>query len=139
MKVSELEGALLDYWVARINGWEFYWSSKHKYYSITKPNGGRHHAWEGWTEYNADTGKKNKVPHPATCIHSCDYFPSELWCDGGSLIEKYGINLTVSDNGIWWAMIGKGERLNSQSGPTPLIAACRCIVASVYNEEVPDE
>lgn len=90
MKVSELEGAELDYWVASAEGWQFHWS-KHNYYVITGPNGESEMCWERWSEYDAATGKKNKIPHPHTCMTRIGYFPSTNWYQGGPLIQKYEI------------------------------------------------
>ena len=81
------------------------------------------------------------------------------WAQGGPLIERETFNLTYDrdwvydpnnidpddepDNGDRWLaeFIVRGDRCICAYGPTPLIAAMRCYVASKLGEEVevPDE
>lgn len=63
--------------------------------------------------------------------------PSTDWLTGGPLIEREKI--TVSDALNSWCA-GYNGTLNT-FGPTPLIAAMRCYVASKFGDEVevPDE
>lgn len=76
-----------------------------------------------------------------------DYSPSEDWAQGGPLIEKYhvqtsfnGCGFSRSPTGEHWcayACKDSGEELRpSGSGPTPLIAACRAIVAAKIGDVV---
>jgi hypothetical protein len=116
MKVSDLEGALLDYWVAKAAGLHpipneprgfFYWIDDGA-------------ACSGW------------------------WSPSTIWSQGGPLIEREQI--TIIDCAIKWvAMVrqtwgwdGPWSKFEA-AGPTPLVAAMRAYVASKYGEEVPDE
>lgn len=96
MKVSELTGAALDYWVAKCEG-------------------------ENYAALDF-------------------YVPSQLWDQGGPIIEREGIRLHRSVTGEWWAG-SEAEPQRPVSGPTPLIAAMRCHVAGVMGDEidVPDE
>ena len=59
------------------------------------------------------------------------------WAQGGPIIEREKINLE-QDGFQWWAHIKADEEC---PGPTPLIAAMRCFVASKLGEivEVPRE
>ena len=63
--------------------------------------------------------------------------PSTDWAQGGRLIEKHVTALNQSGTESWWAHAE--DRLGQ--GPTPLIAACRAIVASVIGDiaSVPKE
>lgn len=64
---------------------------------------------------------------------------SESWQDGGPIIECEFIELTTTDEGGWKAMhFGTGV---VTFGPTPLIAAMRCYVASKLGDtvEIPEE
>jgi Protein of unknown function (DUF2591) len=61
-----------------------------------------------------------------------EYKPSTDWAQGGPIIEREGIELE-HDGFIWWSRIKADEDF---SGPTPLIAAMRCYVASVLGDEV---
>jgi hypothetical protein len=74
-----------------------------------------------------------------------DYWqPSELWEQGGPIIEREGIFVRPKTTGGWrcWIYDGKGEGIKfDQHGPTPLIAAMRCYVASKLGDdtEIPKE
>ena len=62
--------------------------------------------------------------------------PSTDWAQGGPIIELGGINIIQS--GSWLAEMNadhSGGVIRSE-GPTPLIAAMRCYVASKLGDEV---
>jgi len=62
------------------------------------------------------------------------YQPSTDWAQGGPIIEREGIELLCESLGFRWvAMPQKGPEWQ---GPTPLIAAMRCYVASKLGAEV---
>jgi hypothetical protein len=65
------------------------------------------------------------------------YTPSTDWSQGGPIIEHNAIHLTPDEYlGVWSAyMTNEGEPYES-TGPTPLIAAMRCFVASKLGDEV---
>ena len=67
--------------------------------------------------------------------------PSRYWAQGGPLIERENIDLvspTPSDP-LWQAM--QWRFAHGAKGPTPLIAAMRCFVASKFGDviDVPEE
>ena len=66
------------------------------------------------------------------------FCPSTDWELGGPIIEREQIDLAVSQNGEWLASTFPAAE---KFGPTPLIAAMRCYVASKLGAEVeiPDE
>lgn len=69
------------------------------------------------------------------------YNPSSNWKYGGPVIEREKIELRNDDaTGEIWAQPWDQDEYQ-QSGPTPLIAAMRCYVASKLGDEVdvPDE
>jgi hypothetical protein len=68
-----------------------------------------------------------------TNSHSTD------WLLSGPIIERERITPHAHDNGDWVAQVRGYD--SEESGPTPLIAAMRCYVASKLGEEVevPDE
>ncbi len=112
MKVAELTGAELDYWVAKAEG--------EKLPRIRK------------TTMGYSTVEVLRKPIYVS------FKPSTRWQQGGPLIEKYTIELRkclYSDN--WFALMHKAGT-KEVFGETPLIAICRCIVASKYGEEVND-
>ena len=66
--------------------------------------------------------------------------PSEYWGDGGPIIEREKIRLNCGD-GTWGVAEGVWEAAHPRNiyvsfGPTPLVAAMRCYVASVLGGEV---
>jgi hypothetical protein len=66
--------------------------------------------------------------------------PSTNWSQGGPIIEREKIALNLSENG-WVATRIEPPSVSEARGPTPLVAAMRCYVASKLGDEVevPDE
>lgn len=69
------------------------------------------------------------------------YSPSADWAQGGPLIEREEIDIycytspkNVPEAGLWAAEITGTN--HKKRGPTPLIAAMRCLVASKMGDEV---
>ena len=66
--------------------------------------------------------------------------PSTDWAQGGPIIEREGMALNMEDTrewrvSMWWDdEDSKGDIL--MVGPTPLIAAMRCYVASQIGDEI---
>jgi len=66
------------------------------------------------------------------------YAPSTNWAQGGPVIERERISVVDVDGYDFW----KADKLNKEAipvinyGPTPLIAAMRCYVASKLGDEV---
>ena len=60
------------------------------------------------------------------------------WAQGGPIIEREKTAIKENGYGHWFAKVGTGKWMR---GPTPLIAAMRCYVASKLGDEVeiPDE
>ena len=78
--------------------------------------------------------------------------PSKHWSEGGPIIEREKIRISPNLNETWSAQIRHTTThplvdhpvlagWTNKHGPTPLIAAMRCFVASRLSEEVevPDE
>ena len=63
-----------------------------------------------------------------------DFKPSSNWAQGGPIIEREGITVRRYTDALWDASIGSLDYI--ADGPTPLIAAMRCYVASKLGEEV---
>lgn len=64
---------------------------------------------------------------------SLSWHPSTDWSQGGPIIEREFIAVWFS-KGDWKSQ--RRDTSNKQHGPTPLIAAMRCLVASKLGEEV---
>jgi hypothetical protein len=73
------------------------------------------------------------------------FSPSTNWAQGGPIIEREGIGLDqYADYPRWQAFTPAPEQQSGQAvctGPTPLIAAMRCYVASKLGDdvEIPEE
>ena len=64
------------------------------------------------------------------------YHPSKDWEYGGPIIERERIELVAVELGDEWIARDYWKEFDEQSGPTPLVAAMRCFVASKLGEEV---
>jgi hypothetical protein len=71
------------------------------------------------------------------------YQPSTDWSQGGPIIERECITLVNADGDDVWSAypIADNPVAHRKSGPTPLIAAMRCYVASKFGDsiEIPDQ
>lgn len=66
-----------------------------------------------------------------------DYSPTTDWAHGGPIIERELVELSIdgaSMDGLWVAK--SSGWYAPASGPTPLIAAMRCYVASKLGDEI---
>lgn len=116
MKTSELTGVQLDYWATQASGIEL-----PPIYAV----------------YDHGQARASREP----------FAPSTSWADGGPIIEREKIAIE-NDNGVWRAFLeylpcyscGASDDLKRLAhGDTPLVAAMRCLVASKYGDEVPDD
>ncbi|RQV20651.1 DUF2591 domain-containing protein [Burkholderia cenocepacia] len=133
MRVSDLTGAQLDYWVARADGCV----------AGAAKEGGR--ALDGTCEPVVFTTSNGtlRVAKKGSVI---DWAPSTDWAQAGPIIEREGIILRPFSDGAWGAayefdMDARGGVFymsGSQEGATPLIAAMRAYVASKFGDEVDD-
>ena len=82
-------------------------------------------------------------------LHYCDvllshpYNPSTDWAQGGPIIEREKMTLSYDEDGQTYSAYvslfrqrGMSNRTRWRSGPTPLVAAMRCLVASQIGDEV---
>ena len=63
-----------------------------------------------------------------------EFAPTADWAQGGPIIEQEWIELGAYHD--QWRAVFHGEESIYQDGPTPLIAAMRCYVASRLGDEV---
>lgn len=136
MKVAELEGALLDLWVARAGE---VWTWAHELFPTMTldptfvsaglfPEDGRDHCF--------------LVPNNPMRQGYVEFSPSTSWEIAGPIIEREFICLNGDDGApdvpaSWDASIFDDGEV-CQTGPTPLIAAMRAFVAWKFGDEVPD-
>jgi hypothetical protein len=122
MKTSELADAALDWAVAECQG----------YFST---NGQSLEYWRSPAGVKHFLYMRNAEGHGVHWTHS-----STDWSEGGPIIEREGLQVTPR-SGYWdaivMARIFEGDGTDYfQTGPTPLIAAMRCYVASRLGDEV---
>lgn len=122
MKVCDLSGALLDYWVLRAEGWV---DDRLHDMQLTR---------------NGEYCIAGAAPKHAVGGH-CWRSPSTDWAVAGPLIEREGIGVMKweipNDAGMNWT----ARNLHADAhvdGPTPLIAAMRLFVQLWFGNEVSD-
>ena len=112
VKVSELTGAALDWAVAKLEGKEIY--------------------LDGETPGFMCLGEMSLYR----------FSPTKYWAQGGPIIEWERIDLLGMVHGAggpWTAAVPRKNHVGWRhlaEGPTPLIAAMRCYVASKLGEEI---
>ncbi|MDF2461881.1 MAG: hypothetical protein K0Q43_116 [Ramlibacter sp.] len=124
MKTSELSGPVLAYMAAIAEGWTCYWTDSAEQGDWLHPSG---------------------TPHGQR-VHRASFRPDLDWSQGGTVIDR------MMDEGLHLIRGPSGKPENKcrasldwpngfYYGPTPLIAALRCRVASKLGAEVdvPDE
>lgn len=118
IKTSELTGPALDWAVAE----------------AMKPSV-NHLERFGIATFGPLFGKGYKYP----CWGTKKYSPSTDWKEGGPIIEREGIWVSDPTGDVLhprqWGALLKGT-MHDTRGPTPLIAAMRCFVASKLGDEV---
>ena len=77
-------------------------------------------------------GKAMKLQDPYWHEGRCAWFSTD-WAEGGPIIERERIDVLYEHDLRWIAVPQKGIE---SYGPTPLIAAMRCYVASKLGDEV---
>ena len=107
MKTSELQGAALD-WVVT---------------TLEKPEACKY-GIEDWREQGKYTVVNGEYV----------YRWHQSWAQGGPIIEREGITVRRYTDALWDASVGRPNYI--ANGPTPLIAAMRCYVASKLGDEV---
>ena len=90
-----------------------------------------------------------KIDQPQWSEYDCElwvqddeyqYSPSTIWSQGGPIIEREWLDTASwpneSDENLRWECT-QYDSINCRTfGPTPLIAAMRCFVASRFGDEV---
>ena len=117
MKTNELKGAALDWAVAKADEERDVLFCQRQYgrliVRVPCTDGGRVAEWP--------------------------YAPSTEWAQGGPIIEREGVTLTQYDDYPNWSATLYATDYNEHkaaTGPTPLIAAMRCYVASKLGDDI---
>ena len=135
MKTSELTGHALNWAVSVAEGDKVY-----------RPRLGRPADWdkEAYLKDGSDDRWVVRVENPKVA-HFVDwtYNPSGDWMQGGPIIEREGIDFWTANSyqdeyGNFTSIKDAKHPKSNQmySGPTPLIAAMRCYVASKLGDDV---
>ena len=129
MKTADLEGPLLDYWVAKAQGLK-----------LVKCENGY------WLVY-APEPMILGIDRSAALNPAVRYSPSTSWAQAGPIIEAEKIDLIHYGEdgykgGLWEAVRRIHTHYIDQrpgdatGGPTPLIAAMRAFVAAKFGDEI---
>jgi hypothetical protein len=123
IKTNELTGAALNWAVAKAEG------KTPKIQCTSFRDAFIYRVYLGWSYEHSSSGS------------IVEYRPSKDWAEGGPIIEREWIDLHCVNDSLWEAECPAPGGLAMQNGPTPLIAAMRCYVASKLGDEVdvPDE
>lgn len=139
MKVSELSGALLDYWVAKIE----FGDGAYEPRIVDWTDGERYCLFPGALNGDEIYGGPR-------------YRPSTDWSIAGPIIEREGIQISPpespvhrhggplagwGESGLWCSTIfrkGPHRRCVQFDEHSPLVAAMRMHVANRFGKEVPD-
>jgi hypothetical protein len=117
-KVNELDGAELDYWVAKGEG-------------LDKP-----------TEQQQKDHLHLKIIGESCYLPSGGaYRPSSDWSQAGRIINRGEVaGISPAKNGGWESIAcgPSAKSTRAQYGPTALIAVMRAYVAGKFGDEVPD-
>ena len=120
MKTSELTGAVLDWAVAKCEGATDFWFDTVATHWV-KLDGKERALSKGWAQ---------------------SYQPSTDWSQGGPIIEREAVTVSQGSPvlGLEWMACDAGST-HVQHGPTYLIAAMRCYVASKLGDtvKIPEE
>lgn len=91
-----------------------------------------------WAVAKAEGRTDVRVDDDGELVGSHEFDYSTDWSQGGPIIERHVFRLEDTDGGSGdierWLAEGSGGVI--QYGPTPLIAAMRCYVASKLGDEV---
>lgn len=135
IKVSELQGAALDWAVAKC---EEYQPRDGIWFELYPKE-----AFEPWEDGTARTDAEISQRLAYFCAITLDDLSySTDWSQGGPIIEREKVRLWNYDDDPWEASIaGIPEGKHKQYGPTPLIAAMRCYVANKLSDvvDIPEE
>ena len=122
IKVSEATPTQLNWMVAKCEGATDEWHTDKPFF------------WDG-------------VPCVREAGHDVEYTPSTDWAQGGPIIERERMDIECWDfhsmpwkASMWWDDENSSGDIQMY-GPTPLIAAMRCYVASKLGDtiEIPEE
>lgn len=118
MKTAELEGKILDYYVALAVGhvWRYKWMMNDEWEPKT------------YTEWQqAEYGHGNPTPP-----YSSD------WAFCGPLIERFELRLSMAGRHAWRAKYFETGDFDHVEGKNPQEAICRAVVAFYFGPDVPD-
>jgi hypothetical protein len=122
VKTSDLQGAALDWAVAKGEGMH-----------VVMARG-------GWFVFDSDAYSEFRNDYNDSKLQM--FCPSTNWAQGGPILEREKIELTYYiGTDEWLATRIGGPAVSEEWGPTPLVAAMRCYVASTLGDtlELPKE
>jgi hypothetical protein len=126
IKASEAEGQALDWAVAKAAGFQTARMVRgHGYTPDTNLAKAKHYTRDDVQQGQLSTGFARSAFNPST-----------NWEQGGPIIERECLSITHERPNGWRAETDADHYDQSEVGPTPLVAAMRCYVASKLGDEV---
>ena len=140
MKTSDLQGAALDWAVAKCEGVETR-NNKVVYFVPHEAESDDELEFVCSADDDAHAIEQCENAYPNCTVDRVEwttrYEPSTDWAQGGPIIEREKISTSTDERGGWMAWIYDGlEMCYLEHGPNPLIAVMRCYVASKLGDEV---
>jgi hypothetical protein len=138
MKTSELTGVALDWAVAKCENFD----TRNNYRCQVIDADDIEYVFECYADDDAHAEEQALDMYPNSEVYLIEhlgiYSPSTDWSQGGPIIERERIHVQPSIGGVWQAELVFGKQ---SYGPTPLVAAIRCYVASKLGDdvEIPEE
>lgn len=128
VKTAELSGSALDWAVAKAIKWieplfgigAIRYIEADSYLMMETP----------------DPDEPEDITKPSHFNHYEQWSPSRIWSQGGPLIEKHMVGVDLDRQGLWVATPINWTAETVQYATTPLIAACRAIVADNLGDTV---
>lgn len=144
MKVSEIKGETLDYWVSRALGYRYWLEQRGVYRLAVKQSPGTEEPYKNRQRWEQDKDRYTEVTSVAQLI--CGFFGDGIpkfssdWTHGGPIIDKYDIDfvrLVPGYRAQIWVDNGDGSvSCGFGVGDTRLQAAMRALVDFKFGYEV---
>lgn len=137
MRTNELIGPALDWAVAKCEGFD----TRNNYRCQVIDADGTEYVFECFADDDDHAEEQAKDAYPNSEVHLIEHIslfaPSIDWAQGGPIIEREVMALGIDDDmETHRAHYPFKQGVEDGTGPTPLIAAMRCHVASKLGDEV---
>ena len=137
IKTQELKNTALDWAMAKCENFD----TRNNYRCQVIDADDIEYVFECCADDDAHAEEQALDAYPNSEVHEIEriglYSPTTNWEQGGPIIEREKISVGWSfGHDAWEAQIYLTDEMIERYGPTPLIAAMRCYVASKLGDEV---